>query len=170
MTEMVTPGTPRAGRLTARQGLGLVALIACVVAFDQVTKWLVRANIDRGDAIPDEGIFRLVHYTNTGAAFGMFQGAGTLLAMVSIIGVVAIVIYVMSPAFGHPLMRIGFALMLSGALGNLIDRVAHGEVTDFLKVPNWPAFNVADSAISIGVVLLLWTLLRDDSPGTPSSS
>ena len=60
--------------------------------------------------------------------------------------------------------------MLSGALGNLIDRVAHGEVTDFLKVPNWPAFNVADSAISIGVVLLLWTLLRDDSPGTPSSS
>lgn len=163
MTELVTRA-PRAGRLTARQALWLGALVLLIVAVDQVTKWAVRANIDRGDSIPESGLFRLVHYSNTGAAFGILQGAGTLLALTSIIGVVAIIVYVASPAFGRPLMRFGFSLMLAGALGNLIDRLMHGEVTDFLKVPNWPAFNVADSAISIGVLLLLWTLLRDDSP------
>ncbi len=170
MTEIVTPATERGGRITARQATWLGALVLVIVAIDQVTKWAVRANIDRGDSIPEEGIFRLVHYSNTGAAFGILQGAGTLLALTSIIGVVAIIVYVASPAFGQPHMRFGFSLMLAGALGNLIDRLMHGEVTDFLKVPNWPAFNVADSAITIGVLLLLWTLLRDDSPEPQSSN
>lgn len=169
MTEIASPA-PRSGRLSARQALWLGALVLVLVSLDQGTKWAVRANIDRGDSIPEEGIFRLVHYSNTGAAFGILQGAGTLLALTSIIGVVAIIVYVASPAFGQPLMRLGFSLMLAGAAGNLVDRLMRGEVTDFLKVPNWPAFNLADSAITIGVLLLLWTLLRDDSPETQSSN
>ena len=95
-------------------------------------------------------------------------GSGMLIG--SIIGVVAIIVYVASPAFGRPLTRVGFALMLAGALGNLADRIAHGEVTDFIKVPHWPAFNVADSSITIGVALLLWTLILDDRSETESSN
>ena len=102
-----------------------------------------------------------MHYSNSGAAFGILTNAGPLLAVTSVIGIVAIVVYVMNPSFAHPVMRAGLALMLGGAIGNLIDRVKSGEVVDFLKLPNFPAFNVADSAITIGVVFLLWAMLLD---------
>jgi signal peptidase II len=92
----------------------------------------------------------------------MFQDSGPLLAVTSILGVIAISIYFLSPSFAKPLMQLGLGLMLGGAIGNLIDRVSKGEVVDFLKVPNWPAFNVADSSITIGVVLILWTILFDE--------
>lgn len=170
MSDLANRAVERPGRLTARQAAAIAAIVAVVVALDQVTKWAIRANIEPGDSKMDLGLIRLVHFTNTGAAFGIFQGAGTLLALTSIIGVVAIIVYVVSPAFGRPLTRVGFALMLAGALGNLTDRIARGEVTDFIKVPNWPAFNVADSSISIGVVLLLWTLLLDDRREPESSN
>ena len=124
MTDLASPAVARGGRITARQAKWLGALVAVVVAIDQFTKWAIRATIERGDSVPEDGIFRLVHYSNTGAAFGILQGAGTLLALVSIIGVVAIIVYVASPAFSQPLMRFGFSLMLAGALGNLIDRAA----------------------------------------------
>lgn len=145
---------------SARDGWFL-ALAACVIGLDQLTKWAIRANLDRGDSIPEDGILRIVHFTNSGAAFGMFQGAGPLLAITSIVGMVAIAVYLFNPGFAHPAVRAGLALMLGGAVGNLIDRVRMGEVTDFIKVPNWPAFNVADSAITVGVVFLIaamvWT-------------
>jgi len=102
--------------------------------------------------------------TNSGAAFGIFQGAGPLLILTSVIGMAAIVIYLFNPGFAHPLMRLGLAVMLGGAVGNLIDRVKDGEVVDFIKVPNWPAFNVADSAITIGVLLLAWAMIREPQP------
>lgn len=143
---------------SARDGWFL-ALAACVIALDQATKWLIRANLERGDSIPEEGLLRIVHFTNTGAAFGMFQGAGPLLAITSVVGMVAIAVYLFNPGFAHPVVRAGLALMLGGAVGNLVDRVRMGEVTDFIKVPNWPAFNVADSAITVGVVCLIVAML-----------
>lgn len=148
-----------------------LALAGGWIALDQLTKWLIRLYVDRGESIPESGLIRIVHYLNSGAAFGMFQGAGPLLALTSVIGMVAIGVFLFNPGFAHPLMRIGLALMLGGAVGNLIDRVRTGEVVDFIKVPNFPAFNVADSGITVGVMLLLWTMLTDarESPA-PSSS
>lgn len=136
-------------------------LFAAVVALDQLTKWGIRAWVDRGDSVPDSGLIRIVHFTNTGAAFGMLQGAGPLLVITSVVGMVAILVYLFNPGFAHPLMRTGLALMLAGAVGNLIDRLRTGEVVDFIKVPDFPAFNVADSAITVGVICLLFTLFHD---------
>jgi len=136
-----------------------LVLAAVVVGLDQLTKWFIRLWVEPGESIPADGLLRIVHVTNSGAAFGFFQNAAPLLAVTSIIGMVAILIYLFNPGFAHPLMRAGLALMLGGAIGNLIDRVYAGEVVDFIKAPNFPAFNLADSAITVGVLLLIWTML-----------
>lgn len=156
-------------RVARRDGWFLL-LAAAIVGVDQLTKWAIRASIERGDAVEVLPFFRIVHVTNTGAAFGMLQGAGPLLIVASLAGLAAIVVYLFNPGFAHPVVRLGLACMLGGAVGNLIDRVAEGRVVDFLKVPHWPAFNVADSAISIGVVILLWSMLFQDTERDRSSS
>ena len=141
-----------------------LALALAIVGLDQATKWVIREAVERGEAHAVVWPLKIVHVTNSGAAFGLFQGAGPLLALTSILGMGAILVYLFNPGFAHPLMRLGLALMLGGAVGNLIDRVAKGEVVDFLKVPNWPAFNLADSAITIGVLLLIWAVMFDTTP------
>ena len=153
------PSRPRI-QLRPRDGWFLL-LAAGVVGLDQLAKWFIRLNLDRGDSWDLSRVFRIVHVTNSGAAFGILQNAGPLLVVTSIMGMAAIFIYLFNPGFAHPLMRAGLALMLGGAIGNLIDRVANGRVVDFLKVPHWPAFNFADSAITIGVLLLLWAMLKE---------
>ena len=120
-----------------------LALAAAVIGIDQLTKWLIREFVERGDSYPEDGLLRIVHITNTGMA--------------------AILIYLFNPGFAHPLMRAGLALMLGGAIGNLLDRIASGKVVDFIKVPHFPAFNAADSAITIGVIVLLWAMLREQA-------
>lgn len=143
----------------------LVALV--VIGLDQFVKWVIRESVGLGDRHPVIWPLEIVHFTNSGAAFGMLQGAGPLLVLTSVVGMAAITIYLFNPEFAHPLMRLGLALMLGGAVGNLIDRVKDGEVVDFIKVPNFPAFNVADSAITIGVLLLAWTMLREPASPKP---
>jgi signal peptidase II len=145
----------------------VVALV--IVALDQGVKWIIRENVDRGDIHEVIWPLSIVHLTNSGAAFGMLQGAGPLLVMTSIVGMVAIVVFLFNPTFAHPVMRLGLAFMLGGAIGNLIDRVKDGEVVDYIKVPNFPAFNVADSAITIGVLLLIWAMLREPQPSPPEA-
>jgi signal peptidase II len=143
-----------------------LVLAGAIVGLDQLVKWVIRMTIERGDSVEVVGHWlRIVHVTNTGAAFGMFQGAGPLLAITSVAGMLAILVYLFNPGFAHPLVRTGLALMLGGAAGNLIDRVAEGRVVDFVKVPNFPAFNVADSAITVGVAVLIVSLLwmQDES-------
>lgn len=154
-------------QLRPRDGWFLL-LAAGVVALDQLAKWFIRQRLDRGDSWELSGIFEIVHVTNSGAAFGIFQNAGPMLVVTSIMGMAAIFIYLFNPGFAHPLMRAGLALMLGGAIGNLIDRVANGRVVDFIKVPHFPAFNFADSAITIGVLLLLWAMLQE--PPRPAIS
>lgn len=150
---------------------GWVFLVAVlVVAFDQLTKWIVQAGIDPGDQVPEGWAVRLVHITNSGAAFGLFQDAGILLVIASVVGAGAILFYLLHPGFAHPVIRLGLALMLGGAIGNLIDRLVAGEVVDFVKFPYWPAFNVADSAITIGVLCLLWAILFDQRQPEDSSN
>lgn len=144
-------------------------LAALIVAADQLLKWVIRESVDRGDSHPVVWPLEIVHVTNSGAAFGMFQGAGPLLIMTSVVGMAAILVYLLNPSFAHPLMRLGLALMLGGAIGNLIDRVKDGQVVDFVKVPNFPAFNVADSAITIGVLLLAWAMIREPATQPPEA-
>lgn len=156
-------GPPRPRIIARKRDAWFFVLAVAIVSLDQLSKWIIRATVERGDAWPADWPVKIVHITNSGAAFGLLQGAGPLLVIVSIIGMAAIIIYLFNPEFAHPLMRAGLAFMLAGAVGNLIDRVRDGEVVDFIKVPNWPAFNVADSAITIGVLLLIWALLTDTS-------
>lgn len=160
-----------AARLNPRRDAWFLVVVLVIIAADQATKWLVRSGLDRGDSWPEGWQIRFVHFVNTGAAFGILQNSGPLLVVTSIVGVVALLIYLFNPGFAHPVVRIGLALMLGGAVGNLIDRVAHGQVVDFLKVPHWPAFNIADSAITIGVLCLLWAVLWiDRAPNDEKSS
>lgn len=163
--------TPRPRLAVRRWDVFFLALVAVIVAADQFTKWLVRESLERGESWPSDWPLKLVHITNSGAAFGILQGAGPLLVVTTLLGMAAIVIYLLNPEFAHPLMRAGLALMFAGAIGNLIDRLWKGEVVDFVKAPHWPAFNVADSAITIGVLLLIWaTLFHGGTESTGESS
>lgn len=172
-TARAPSAVPRRGRRLRRSDGWFFGLVGCVVAVDQATKALVRSSLALGESWPSEAWpVRLVHYTNTGAAFGLFQDAAPLLAVASVAGIALILVYLFSPEFAQPSIRLALSLMLAGAIGNLFDRVGHGEVVDFLKLPRWPAFNVADSAITIGVGLLLWITLfgRSRSESESASS
>ena len=161
----------RRPRLTVRPGDAWFLLLAlAVVGLDQLSKCGIRRTLSLGDAWPADWPVHFVHITNTGAAFGILQHAGPLLVVTSLIGMAAILIYLFNPGFAHPLMRAGLALMLGGAVGNLIDRLVSGQVVDFIKFPHWPAFNLADSAITIGVCLLLWAMTRETGPRPAAGS
>ena len=100
---------------------------------------------------------QLVHVRNSGVAFGFFSGGGALVLILTLAALTALVVYfVMRPA--RPLLWLPTGLLIGGALGNLIDRIASGSVTDFIKLPLWPAFNVSDMAITFGVLALLYVL------------
>ena len=150
----------------SRADIAFLGVAVAIVVGDLLTKWIIRTRLDRGDAWPDpDWNVRIVHFTNTGAAFGILEGAGSLLVVASVVGVALILVYLFNPGMASPLVRAGLALMLGGAIGNLIDRVGDGEVVDFIKFPEWPAFNVADSAITIGVIILVWALVTQTQTG-----
>ena len=132
-------------------------------ALDQFTKQLVMRSISLYDArviVPD--FFDLVHITNNGAAFGSFKGNNTFFVIISIIALVVVTILLVRPHRSDPWRDLSLALLLAGILGNLTDRLLYGHVIDFLLfnlhvryADPWPAFNVADSCISIAVVLFI---------------
>jgi signal peptidase II len=127
-----------------------------VVALDQATKTVVRYTMDVGDTWPSDNWPVYVRYvTNTGAAFGSLQNATTLLIGMTLIGLAAIYLYYRNPPFHHWIASVAIGMMLGGTLGNLIDRVRVGRVTDFIHFPHFPNFNVADSSINIGVAILV---------------
>jgi signal peptidase II len=132
-------------------------LTAVVIAVDQATKALVRSGIEPGDRHQLLPIIDLVNVRNRGIAFGLFTDSGVLLTAVTIAALGLLVAYFARHA-QRPLLWAPTGLLLGGALGNLFDRVTRGGVTDFIDVPMWPAFNAADTAITIGVLLLLYVL------------
>jgi len=158
-------------KLTARpRDAWFLAVAVLVVGLDQLTKWFVSGSLSRGDDWPGGWPIHFVHVTNSGAAFGILQNSGPLLAVTSVFGMAAILVFLFNPGFAHPVLRLGLAIMLGGAVGNLIDRVTNGEVVDFVKFPHWPAFNLADSAITIGVILLVWTITFETGEATSANS
>ena len=144
---------------------------ALVVALaDQATKEIVRANLAYGEVVPIASFFNLVHHYNRGAAFGMFaSGSSVLLAF----GAAAIVVLsvLLARAQGDRWTRAALGLLLGGAAGNVIDRLRHGAVVDWLDFHaagwHWPAFNLADSALLAGVAVYLLAdfLQRGRAPG-----
>ena len=143
----------------ATKGLLLIILAVSVVALDQLTKYLVRANMEWGQSIPSEGFARLTYTTNTGGAFGIFANQTFLLAVAAVLGILVFLVYFRYIPLESTLLKIGLGLDLGGAVGNLIDRLRFGEVTDFIDIGPWPVFNVADSAIVVGTIIIAYYLL-----------
>jgi len=127
-----------------------------VIFLDQITKAIIRTGLDRGESWPDaDWPLRIRYVTNTGAAFGILQDQTTFLIVTAVIGLAAIYLYYRYPPFDHWIVPIAIGMMLGGAIGNLIDRIRVGRVTDFVDFGFFPAFNVADSSITIGIAILL---------------
>lgn len=141
--------------MDGQSGGTLAALTAVlVVAADQASKALVRDQVARGD---ERGIVlgaRLVHVRNDGVAFGQLGGSALLVGFVVALALAGLLVY-FALHRDTPLIWLPTGLLLGGALGNLIDRALDGAVTDWIKLPRWPAFNVADMAITAGVISLL---------------
>ena len=165
-------------RLLAYRRLHLCAL--AVLLLDQLTKLWIASILPFNtygppghiEVIPD--FFNLVHVGNTGAAWSMLAGRGTLLALFAIAALIAIYFFRRAIELRRPLVQYAFGLLCGGIVGNLVDRLAHGHVIDFLDLHfgsyTYPAFNIADSGICVGVAAyLLFTFFsRSRSPADPA--
>jgi signal peptidase II len=155
---MVTEAGARPSPLT-RTGAFLRAglIVVAVVVLDQLTKHWVRSDIAVGDQHKFLPGINLVHVRNSGVAFGFFAGGGIVVLVFTFVALAALVTYFVKRP-GRQLLWLPVGLLVGGALGNLIDRLANHAVTDFIKLPFWPAFNLADMSITFGVLALLWVL------------
>ncbi len=141
-----------------------IIIALAVIAADQLTKLWIRTHLAEGEALFSLGIFHVVRVHNTGAAFGLFRDYNSILVIIRMLGVVALLIYglfyarrIAWTAGGWPTTAIG--LVLGGTVGNLIDNLRLGYVTDFIDFTYWPAFNVADSCVSVGVTMFVIIVL-----------
>jgi signal peptidase II len=135
----------------------IAGVAAAVLVLDQLTKHFVRSGIGPGGTHRFLPGVKLVHVRNTGVAFSLFSGGGPLVLVFTFVALAVLVGYfALRPTRRWLWLPTG--LLIGGAIGNLIDRIAHGAVTDFIKLPLWPAFNVADMAITFGVLSLLIVL------------
>ena len=141
----------------------LTALL--VVVADQLSKLWIRSNLLVGQPLFEVGFFQIIRLPlNTGAAFGLFQDQSFALTIVAIVGIAAILLYALLiyrrfPFLNNLLGRSALGLILGGTIGNLIDRLRFGGVTDFISIGIWPAFNIADATIVVGVILFAYSLL-----------
>ncbi len=157
---------------TTQNGLRWLSLSALVIVLDQITKAVILATMTPyQDVIPVTSFFNLVHVHNTGAAFSLFADqAGWQRGFFLTVALVAslVILWLLRKGGGRTLYYAALALILGGAIGNVIDRMAHGHVIDFLDFYigtwHWPAFNVADSAITVGAALLIWDGFRAPAP------
>lgn len=153
-------------------------LTAGVIVLDAFTKWLITSNLPLHSSIGViDGLFQIVHVRNTGAAFGIGANSGSTLVPLllnggAIVVFFIVVVYSIRARLSDRVLQSGLHLILGGAIGNLIDRFRFGSVVDFLDVfvtfggreHHWPAFNVADSAICIGMALLFLDMWRKPQP------
>jgi len=171
-----TPPSAPAHPATWAQRFLPVVVAALVIVLDQVTKYLIEVNIPYNTSWAPfprlAPIFQLTHTGNTGIAFGLFAGGSILFAIVACVVTVIILFYNYTLPAGNVALRLVLGLLLGGALGNLIDRVRLGHVTDFLDFGPWPIFNVADTAVVVGALALawlMWTESRAESQHTTES-
>jgi signal peptidase II len=140
--------------------LGCVALAA--IAADQLTKSIVTGRLDLNDQVHVAGPFSIHHVTNSGIAFGLFASATPIVILLTALAVAWMLYFFARSGSRHPVLPVALGLVIGGSVSNLIDRVRLGHVTDFIDLKYWPAFNLADSFIVIGVAALLLALVAAD--------
>jgi signal peptidase II len=140
-----------------RTALRAAVVAAAVVVLDQAVKAVVRAQIGPAEQIRLLPGVKLVHTENSGVAFSVLSGGGPLVVVVALVALGALLAFFLSHLRTR-LVWLPTGLLLGGAAGNLIDRIRAGSVTDFVKLPHWPAFNVADIAVTAGVLALIYVL------------
>ena len=161
--EAVARATARRERREARSRWWRFALLAVgVLVVDQIIKAIVRARLESGDSVRIFPGFSISRVSNEGIAFGLFPGNQAAVAVLTVLALSGIAIAVAALARRHPFVAAGGGLLMGGSVSNLIDRLAHGGVTDYLDPAHWWAFNVADVAIVVGAGLIIWGLLGED--------
>jgi signal peptidase II len=143
-----------------KKAAGGLSIVLAVIALDQITKYLIVSSLSPYATIEVFPFLNIVNIRNTGAAFGMFRGLGSgFFILISAAAIIFVTILMMRNAYN----LFGLSLVLGGAVGNLIDRLVYGKVVDFIDVFvgnfHWPAFNVADSSLTVGIGIILLTSL-----------
>ncbi|HLY85833.1 MAG TPA: signal peptidase II [Gaiellaceae bacterium] len=169
-TDALTPlsRATRSFAATPIQWLSLAAIALSAVLADQVTKHVVASNLRLGEGVHVLGPFWIRHVENSGIAFGLFSNATAAVIVVTTIAVGWMLAYFARSGARHPVLPVALGLVIGGSVSNLADRVRLGYVTDFLDFRYWPAFNLADSFIVIGVGILLVALLLAEREPRPS--
>jgi signal peptidase II len=140
--------------------LGAVALSA--LGADQLTKAIVTSRLDLNDEVHIVGPFAIHHVTNSGIAFGLFASATPIVILLTALAVAWMLYFFARSGSRHPVLPVALGLVIGGSSSNLVDRVRLGHVTDFLDLRYWPAFNLADTFIVVGVAALLLALVVSD--------
>ncbi len=160
-TDALTPVSSARRSLAAGpvQWMGLAAIALAAVAADQLTKHIVTSHLALDDGIHVVGPFWIHHVQNSGIAFGLFASATSVVIVLTAIAVGWMLVFFARSGARHPVLPVALGLVIGGSVSNLLDRVRLGYVTDFIDFRYWPAFNLADSFIVVGVAILLGTLL-----------
>jgi signal peptidase II len=146
----------------AAQWISLALVTVAAVIADQVTKHIVSSQLTLGDEVAVIGPFSIHHVQNSGIAFGLFADATLAVIVLTTVAVGWMLVFFARAGARHPVLPVALGLLLGGSISNLADRVRLGHVTDFLDLRYWPAFNIADVCIVVGVVLLVVTMLAGE--------
>lgn len=144
---------------TRSQWFALLAIAGSAVAADQLTKWIVSSTLELGEDVRVVGPVALHHVQNTGIAFGLFPTATALVTVFTALAVAWMLVFFARSGARHPILPVALGFLIGGSASNLADRLRLGHVTDFLDVAFWPAFNLADTFIVVGVAILLGAVL-----------
>jgi signal peptidase II len=157
-----------------RARLPYLVLVFLVLILDRISKTAIRLHFDLGQPVSViDGAFNITYVQNTGVAFGFLDSLSSsfkvvLLCLVAAVAAVAVIVFSLRSSPYNRLLQVSLGLILAGALGNLFDRWRYGYVIDFLEFHArnhyWPSFNIADTAVSIGVILLAWETFRNETP------
>ena len=149
------------------QWAGLAAVALAAVIADQLTKHVVTSTLSLDESVHVLGPLSIHHVQNTGIAFGFFSGATSIVTVVTAIAVVWMLVFFTRSGARHPVLPAALGLLIGGSTSNLVDRIRLGHVTDFIDFSHWPAFNLADSFIVVGVAILLAGLVAADRAPRP---
>ena len=144
------------------QWLSLLVIAAAAIAADQLTKRIVSGALSLGDEVQIVGPLSIHHVHNSGIAFGLFSSATSIVIVLTAVAVGAMLVFFARSAQRHPVLPVALGLVLGGSISNLVDRMRAGHVTDFLDLEFWPAFNLADTFIVVGVGLLFVSFVIAD--------
>ena len=149
------------------QWVSLAAVALAALGADQLTKAIVTGRLDLNDEVHIVGPFSIHHVTNSGIAFGLFASATSIVILLTGLAVAWMLYFFARSGSRHPVLPVALGLVIGGSVSNLVDRVRLGHVTDFLDLRYWPAFNLADTFIVVGVAALLLSLIVSDQRSSP---